>query len=266
MTAPATDPQLAVVGLAACRAAGVCAFAPVLASAVVPRRVALGLAILLAVAALPGITAASASGAAANGATWGGAWIGHALLEFALGAAIGFVALLPVVAMRTAGALSGVQVGIGFGALYQGSGAEAGDSDAVERLMGLAAVALFVWAGGLDSLALGLLRTFDYVPLGAADRMAALPALAVGGMAACSDLALRMALPVTAVLVAEALVTGMLTRTVPALGPVQFGFPVRVMVGLAALAAGAAATGDALHGASASALTALHAWATGGAP
>lgn len=270
MTWPATDAQLAAVGLAACRAAGVCAFAPLLAAAVVPRRVALALAVLLAVAAFPGVAAAPEAVLEGGRATW----IGRAVVEFATGAAIGFVALLPVAAMRSAGALSGVQMGMGFGTLYAGGaaggdavgGAEGGGGDPVERLMGVGAVALFAWAGGLDSLALGLLRSYDYLPLGAASGVSALPALAVGGLAACSELALRMALPVTAVLVAEALVTGVLTRTVPALGPVQFGFPVRVAIGLLALGAGAAATGDALHGASASALEALHLWATGGVP
>ncbi len=250
------------VGLATCRVAGVCLFAPVLASAVVPRRVALGLAVLLAVAALPGVMGSRAvqveptlAGFVAGGAA-----------EFFTGAVLGFIALLPLTAVRAAGGLIGVQMGIGFGSLYEGTASDDGSTDGVEHLLAMAAVAMFVWAGGLDSLALGVLRSFDYLPLAVWPDLSAVPALLGRALLACSELTVRVALPVTVVLVAEVLVTGMLSRTVPSIGHVQFGFPVRVGIDLLALLAGAAATQDALNGASGAALDAAHGWVTGDAP
>jgi flagellar biosynthetic protein FliR len=257
-----SDAQLIAVGWAACRVAGVCIFAPVLASRVVPRRLALGFAVALAVAALPGLMGATAQATDVSL----GAFLAGAVAELLTGLVLGFVALLPLAACRSAGALAGVQMGVGFGSLYNGSGgdAEGSSGDGVEYMLGVGAVAMFVWAGGLDSLSLGVLRSFDYLPLAQWPSVAALPALLGSALMACSDLTARVALPVTAVLVAEALVTGLISRSVPALGPVQFGFPVRVAVGLLALAAGMAATQDVLNGASGAALDAAHQWLKGG--
>lgn len=256
-----TDAQLVAVGWAACRVAGVCIFAPVLASTVVPRRLALGFAVALAVAALPGLMGAQALVTDPSLGTF----LAGAAAELLTGLVLGFVALLPLAACRTAGALAGVQMGIGFGSLYDGGSgdAEGSSGDGVEYILSIGAVAMFVWAGGLDSLSLGVLRSFDYLPLAQWPSVATLPVLLGHALMACSDLALRVALPVTAVLVAEVVVTGLISRSVPALGPVQFGFPVRVAVGLLALTAGMAATQDVLNGASGAALDAAHQWMKG---
>lgn len=260
MTLVAMNDAWPAIGLATCRVAGVCLWAPILASAVVPRRIALGLAAALAVAALPAVVMASP-----EVPSGGAAWIGAAAMQFAVGAVIGFLAFLPLAGLRAAGALAGVQMGFGFGSLYEGQAPEGEAADPVERVMALAALAVFAWAGGLDSLVLGVLRSFEYLPIGSALSMAALPEVLARGALACAELAVRVALPVSVVLVAEALVTGALTRAVPSLGPVQFGFPVRVAIGLLALAAGAGAVQDALHGATGSALQVAASWVQGGA-
>lgn len=251
------------VALAACRVAGVAAFAPVLASAAVPRRIKAAFAVALAVAAIPAIGSAALP-AAALAEPW--RLVPAAAIEFALGAVIGFLAMLPVAAFRTAGSLAGVQMGLGFGQLYDPStGAEDG-GDAVEQLLALTGIVLFVWAGGLDAVALATLRSFDYVSLGAWAPGTGLVAIVTGALLAASELSLRVAMPVTSVLVAEALVSGFLSRTVPGLGPVVFGFPVRVGVGLLALAAGAAAMQSAMHGAVGSLLESVHAALKGAVP
>ena len=259
---PATMAVLLPVALGACRVAGVATFAPVLASGAVPGRVRVAIAVVLAVAALPA-TGAAAIPASAVAEPW--RLLPAAAVEFALGAVIGFLAMLPVAAFRTAGALSGVQMGLGFGQLYDASSGDEDGGDAAEQLLALAGVACFVWAGGLDAVALATVRSFDYVALGGWRPGIGLVGVATGAMLAASELALRLALPVTAVLVAEAFVTGFLSRTVPGLGPVVFGFPVRVAIGLAALAAGAAAMQSAMHGAIGGLLDTVHAALQGGA-
>ncbi len=263
MSLAASDSQLFAVGLAACRVAGVCLFGPVLASAVVPRRVALAFAVALGLAALPSVLGA---GVVPTQPTLT-AFVAGAIAELATGALLGLVAVLPLAAFRSAGSLASVQMGVGFGALYEGGESGGGSgSEGVEQLLALGGVAMFVWAGGLESLSLGVLRSFDYVPLAHWPDMAGIPALLAGAFLACSELTLRIAMPVTVVLVAEVLVTGLISRAVPGLGPVQFGFPVRVAVGLLALAAGAAAMQDVMTGASGAALDLAHAWMTGGHP
>jgi flagellar biosynthetic protein FliR len=186
-----------------------------------------------------------------------------AALEFAFGAALGVVALLPVAAFRAAGALAGVQMGLGFGGVYD---ADAGDAegDAASQLLAAAGVALFAWCGGLDAVALAAMRTFEHAPIGAWSAEGAVPAV-TGAALAASELAFRVALPVTALLVAEALVGGFVARSVPGMSPLAFGFPVRVLVGLAGLVAGAAAMQSSMQGAVASMLDRMRMVAGGSA-
>jgi flagellar biosynthetic protein FliR len=186
-----------------------------------------------------------------------------AALEFAFGAALGVVALLPVAAFRAAGALAGVQMGLGFGSVYDADAGD-GEGDAASQLMAAAGVALFAWCGGLDAVALATMRTFEHAPVGAWSVAGAVPAV-TGAALAASELAFRVALPVTALLVAEALVGGFVARSVPGMSPLAFGFPVRVLVGLAGLLAGAVAMQSSMQGAVASLLDRMRLVAGGAA-
>ncbi len=253
---------LAAVGLAACRLAGVAAFAPAVAAAGVPVRVRMAVAFVLAVAALPAI-AAQGVPAAAVAEPW--RLVPAAAVEFALGAVIGVLAMLPVAAFRTAGALAGAQAGIGFGAMCAGDGAEDGADDPLAQLLGVLGAACFVWAGGLDALAVASIRSFEHVAVGAWMPAGNVVGTVTGAMLAASELAFRVALPVTAVLVAEALVSGVVARSVPGMGALAFGFPVRVAVALLALVAGAAAMQSAMGGAIDGMLDAVQSLLAGGA-
>jgi len=258
----ATLATLAPLALATCRVAGVATFAPVVAASAVPVRVRVGIAFVIAAAALPAI-GASGLPAAAVSEPW--RLLPAALVEFALGAVIGVLAMLPVAAFRTAGALAGMQAGLGFGQLYDAASGEEEGGDALEQLLALLGAACFVWAGGLDAVALSALRSFDYVSLGAWRPGTGVVGIVMGAALAASELAFRVALPVTAVLVAEAMVSGFVARSVPGVAPLAFGFPVRFAVALLALLAGAAAMQSAMNGAVAGLLDAVHAAATGGA-
>ena len=245
--------------LATCRVAGVAAFAPVVAGSGVPVRVRVAIAFVLAAAAVPAI-AGSGVPAAAVAEPW--RLVPAAAMEFALGAMIGVVSMLPVAAFGAAGTLVGMQAGTGFGQIYDGSAEHAGDAFA--QLVGILGAACFVWAGGIDAVALSAIRSFDYVGIGAWTPGLGIVGVFTGALLASSELAFRVALPVTTVLVAESIVSGLVARSVPGMGPLAFGFPVRFAVSLLALAAGAAAMQSAMTGAVAGMLDAVHALAKGG--
>ena len=253
---------LAPLALAMCRVAGVATFAPVVAASAVPARMRVAIAAVIAAAALPAI-GASGLPAAALEEPW--RLLPAAVVEFALGSVIGVLAMLPVAAFRTAGALAGMQAGLGFGQLYDASTGEEDGGDALEQLLALLGAACFVWAGGLDAVALSALRSFDYVALGAWSPGIGIEGTVTGAAVAASELAFRVALPVTAVLVAEAMVSGFIARSVPGVSPLAFGFPVRFAVALLALLAGAAAMQSAMNGAVADMLDSMHAAMKGGA-
>ena len=262
MDGTTTLATLAPLALATCRVMGVATFAPVVAAAAVPVRIRLAIAAVIAVAALPAI-GASGLPAAAIAEPW--RLLPAAALEFALGAVIGVIAMLPVAAFRTAGSLAGMHAGLGFGQLYDGGSGEEDGGDAFEQLFAVLGAACFVWAGGLDAVALSTLRSFDYVALGAWSPNAGVVGTVMGAAVAASELAFRVALPVTAVLVAEAIVSGFVARSVPGIAPLAFGFPVRFAVAILALLAGAVAMQSAMHGAVAGMLDSMHSVVTGGA-
>lgn len=248
---------LVPLGLAACRLAGVAAFAPAFASAALSARMRAAIAIALAAAALPTV-AASGLPQASIDEPW--RLVPAAAVEFAVGAAIGTIAMLPVAAFRAAGSLAGVQMGLGFGAAVSEGAPEAMDGDdAVGQVLGLAGAATFVWAGGLDAVALASVRSFDYVGLGLWRPGDGVIAVATGAACAACELSLRVAMPVTVVLVVESLVSGLVARSVPGISPIAFGFPVRAAVGLLALATGAWALQSSMDGAVAGMLDAMHA-------
>jgi flagellar biosynthetic protein FliR len=231
-----------------------------LAGGALPVRFRVAVAAVIAIAAMPAAgTAALPASALAE--PW--RMLPAATLEFAFGAALGVVALLPVAAFRAAGALAGVQMGLGFGGVYDADSGDA-EGDAASQLMAAAGVALFAWCGGLDAVALAAMRTFEHAPVGAWSAEGAVPAV-TGAALAASELAFRVALPVTALLVAEALVGGFVARSVPGMSPLAFGFPVRVLVGLAGLVAGAAAMQSSMQGAVASMLDRMRMVAGGSA-
>lgn len=252
---------LVPLGLAACRVAGVAAFAPAFASAALSARMRAAMAVAIAVAALPAV-AASGLPQAALDEPW--RLLPAAVVEFAVGAAIGTVAMLPVAAFRAAGSLAGMQMGLGFGASVSGGAVDELDGDdAVGQALGLAGAAMFVWAGGLDAVALASVRSFDYVGLGLWRAGEGAVAVATGAACAACELSLRVAMPVTVVLVVESLVSGLVARSVPGISPIAFGFPVRAAVGMLALATGAWAMQSSMDGAVSGMLDAMHALAGG---
>lgn len=253
--------QLIPLALASVRVAGVAAFAPAFAGGAIPVRLRVGIAVVLAAAALPAVPAAALP-SAALAEPW--RLVPAAAVELALGAAIGVLAMLPVAAFRTAGALCGMQAGFGFGSLYDATSGQEDGGDAAEQLLAAFGLAAFVWAGGLDAVALSALRSFDYVGLGAWRPGSGLVGVASGAALAAAELSLRVALPVTAVLVAEALVCGFIARSVPGVAPHALGFGVRVAVALLALLAGVAAMQSAMDGAVSGLLDSVHAAAAGG--
>lgn len=253
--------QLVPLALAAVRVAGVATFAPAFAGGAVPVRVRLAVAVVLAAAALPAIPAASLP-AASLAEPW--RLVPAAAVEFAIGSAIGVLAMLPVAAFRTAGALCGMQAGFGFGQLYDASTGQEDGGDGLEQLLALLGLAAFVWAGGLDAVALSALRSFDYVALGAWRPDGGIGGVAAGAAVAAGELSLRVALPVTTVLLAESLVSGFVARSVPGVAPHSFGFGVRVAVALLALLAGVAAMQSAMDGAVSGLLDSVHSAVAGG--
>ena len=143
---------------------------------------------------------------------------------------IGFVASLPIFAMQTGGMVMGQQMGLGFGRFY--NPAVDTESDVLEQLLTFLAIVLFLSMGGLDAVLLAVLRSFEYVNAGVFVAEGGGIDLVVGTLLAATELGLRVALPLLGVVFLETVAMGFVSKTVPQLNVLSFGFPVRIMVGL----------------------------------
>jgi flagellar biosynthetic protein FliR len=224
------------------RIGGLMVFAPVLGSSIVPGRLKVLLAFVIGAAAYPVLASQHEFGAGLALNLW---TLGPLVaLEVLIGVAIGFLASLPLTAMQAGGVIIGQQMGLGFAQLY--NPAIDDESDVVAQVLYFLALAAFLAIGGLDSVVLALLHTFERVPAGAAGGALGieLVTLSAGLLISALELGMRVAAPLMCIVFLETVALGFLSKTVPQLNVLSLGFPIRILVGLVILALGVAVIND----------------------
>ncbi len=146
-----------------------------------------------------------------------------------IGVAIGFVMRIVFAAVDLAGALIGMQMGLSFAIFFD---PDAGGQTAVlSDFLALLATLLFLAVNGHLLLIEVLVRSFEWVPIGAEIASAqgwAYIARAGAGMFATG---LLLALPVMGILLVANISLGVLTRAAPQLNLFAVGFPVTLTAG-----------------------------------
>lgn len=152
------------------------------------------------------------------------------LAEVLTGGLVGFGISVIFSALRVAGALSDAQVGLGIAAVVDpGSGAQEGP---IEGFYGILGSFVFLAADAHHQVVLALKQLATSVPAGAwmleaasGERLVALTAAAVEG-------AVRLALPVVAVMLLTDVALALASRLVPQLQPFFVGAPLKIGLGL----------------------------------
>ena len=228
MTTPLVG-SLVVLLVVIARVGGLVATAPVLASPALPKliRVVIALTLGFAVWALiPPIAMVTQSG------------IGLLLLlcvEFALGATIGFFMSIPLIACQMAGTLMGQQMSLALPSMLDPSSGS--QTDVLGQGFMMLAVVSFVVVGGVEQTFAALVASFSYLP--------ATVLLEQGVVQSLGDMldtafvfALRMALPILAVLMLQTAALAIVARSMPQLNIFSIGLPLRILVGLLVLVGG----------------------------
>ncbi len=217
------------------RITGLFIFAPVLGSQVVPGRIKALFALAMTTA-----TYATLSGTLAeHGAVplpltlFGLAPL--MAMELAIGLAIGFLASLPMLATELGGLIVGQQLGLGFARVY--NPAMETDAEVVGQMLFYLAMVIFLALGGLETMFVILLDTFEHVPPGAFRVTGDLLALAGGLLTSAFELAIRIAAPVLCLIFLESFALGFMNKTAPAFNILSLGFPIRIILGTVALIA-----------------------------
>ncbi|MFS0730452.1 flagellar biosynthetic protein FliR [Curtobacterium sp. 1P10AnD] len=208
--------------------------APPFAYKAFPGTVKVALGIALAIGVAPRVTAGYTPADT-------GAFLVALVTQLVVGLALGFLVYLVFAAVQSAGALidlfGGFTLAQAFDPQSQVNGAQ------FTRLFQMTALALLFASGGYQLIVAGLVRSFDAVPLVAADGSPA--GFALGGFAGVLVHALtqmflatlQIAGPLVVVLFLADVGLGLLTRVAPALNAFQMGFPIKI--GLTVLFAGA---------------------------
>ena len=214
------------------RVVGLAAVAPGLSYQQAPAQVRLALALSLAVVIAPVAGVPPATDEPLQ-------YIGLCVTELLFGVALGFVASAVFEALRLAGEVLDLQIGLSAGQLFDpASGTQSGILSTGYSLL---ALLFFVTLNGHHWLVRGIAGSFAIVPLGAAQIGAEIPALAYGLGTSVLVMGLRIAGPVMAALLLADLAFGLVARAVPQINVFLVGIPAKIALGLAVAAVAAPA-------------------------
>ena len=224
------------------RIGGLAIYGPVLGSNVIPVRVRVMLSFILGLAVYPLLSRETLVGAPMQlDLLMLGPMVA---LELLIGLAIGFVASIPLISMQTGGLLMGQQMGLGFARFFNPSIDD--EADILGQVLFFLALASFLLIGGHEYMLLAVLRSFEHIPLGGFAPDGGLIDLLLGLLLASFELALRVAMPLLAIVFIESVAMGFISKSVPQLNILSLGFPLRIIVGFAIVATGLAIMHDIL--------------------
>lgn len=216
------------------RIGGLMIFAPVFGSVVVPARVKVLLAFVIGLAVYPAL----AEGHVVHPVIDMGIWVLAPIVatEVLIGLIIGFAAGLPLMGAQAGGLLMGYQMGLGFAQFY--NPAIDDESDVLGQILFFMTLAGFLLIGGHEAMLLAVLHSFSHVPLGGFSPDMTVIGLITGLFLAAFELALRVAAPLTALILLQSVAMGFISKTVPQLNILSLGFPLRILAGLLIIGVG----------------------------
>ena len=215
------------------RIGGLTIYGPLLGSTVIPVRIKVMLSVILGLAVYPLLSKATLVGMPLEMSLFQLAPM--VALELLIGIAIGFAASMPLTAMQTGGLIMGQQMGLGFARFF--NPAINDEADVLGQILFFMALATFIIIGGHEYMLLAVLKSFEYVPLGGFTPDVSLADLVLGLLLASFELAMRVAMPLLAIVFVETVAMGFISKTVPQLNILSLGFPVRILAGFAIVAA-----------------------------
>lgn len=197
--------------------------APILSERTIPKRVKVGLAIMITVIIAPGLPVTGVTIFSPQGF-----WL--AMQQILIGVALGFTMQFAFAVVRMAGEIIGLQMGLSFATFFD-PGSKL-NMPVLARFLDLLAMLLFLTFNGHLWLISLLVDTFHTLPIGG-DPMNSNAFLALtraGGMIFINGM--MLALPLITLLLTLNLALGMLNRMAPQLSVFVIGFPLTLSIGI----------------------------------
>lgn len=200
---------------------------PIFTEKQIGKKVKVGLAFLICVLIVPGLPETSIPLFSAAGL-----WIG--IKQLIIGMAIGLSVQLAFVAVRVAGEIIGLQMGLSFATFFDPSGGQ--NMPVIARLLNLLATLLFLTFNGHLWLINVLNESFVTLPVeGTPFNSNGFLAL-VQGAGLIFKSGLMLGLPIITLLLCMNITLGVLNRLTPQLSIFVIGFPLTLAVGMLSLA------------------------------
>jgi flagellar biosynthetic protein FliR len=158
---------------------------------------------------------------------------GHAAMMFGelmIGACIGFIAGLPLVAMEMAGHLMGHQMALSLAQSYNPE--LDANLNSVGSMLFFLGISAFVFMGGPETVLMILTDTFAVLPIGGFDASKTPIDLVLGVLTTGSEIAIRVSAPTIGIIMASMVAMGFLMKTMPQLNVLSVGFAVYIVGGL----------------------------------
>lgn len=238
------------------RLAGILLFSPMLAGAAIPRQAIIFLVVTLAAAIYPGLEQHWHVPLDFNLVTLAQLFVTETLI----GAIIGFVASLPIIAVQLGGQIMGQQMGLGLAQVFNPELST--NTGVVDQLMFFTALSIYISFGGIEAMFSALMNSYSSVPLGAMAFTAIPFELIIGTLSAGYELALRVAAPILAIMIVETFASGVLMKTIPQINIMSVGFAIKTIAGLVALAAAVGAIFAVFSDEAQAVLSSLLEWST----
>lgn len=160
-----------------------------------------------------------------------GLWIG--VQQLLIGVAMGLTIQFIFIAIRHAGEIIGLQMGLSFATFYDHSGGQ--NMPVISRIMNLLVTLLFLYFNGHLLLIDALAMSFEAIPI----QMHPLKAEGFMSLVQASGIiflsGMMLALPIVALLLCLNLTMGILNRLTPQLSIFVVGFPLSLSIGMVAL-------------------------------
>lgn len=202
--------------------------APILSERAIPKRIKLGLGLLITVVIAPSLPTHNVPIF-----SFDALWI--AMQQILIGIALGFTMQFAFAAVRTAGEIIGLQMGLSF-ATFVDPGSHL-NMPVLARIIDMLAMLLFLTFNGHLWLISLLVDTFHTLPIGGnpVNSNAFLALTRAGGLIFLNGL--MLALPVITMLLTLNLALGLLNRMAPQLSVFVIGFPLTLTVGMTLITA-----------------------------
>ncbi|WP_066637240.1 flagellar biosynthetic protein FliR [Desulfolucanica intricata] len=207
----------------------------------IPGLVKIGLSFILTAVIFPNLTG---TGVSSGGSFWGFALAIAA--EAGVGLMLGLIAGFTFSAIRMAGQFMDFQMGFAMSTVFDPISNV--QTTLISHFIYLLGLAFFLSINGHHYLIMGLVKSYDLVPLSSAVLKADTVLTVVKVFAGMFALALQISAPMMAVLVITDLALGFVSKTVPQLNVFMMGFPLKIVVGILTLSIIVPVLGNFLQG------------------